>query len=160
MRKNEKMSEETRTKIRIAVTAAHQKAKKNGEKLGSARPGHWKGRRRGFREAAEASGAARSRRTRECYKVVIELITKWQAEGLPYGAIATRLNDQGYLTMGSNPFTAPAVCAVLKIFGRKPVKHPAAWDTCIKCEEKFRIPKKELKDRCRPHVCFNCREEA
>jgi len=137
-----------------------QIAKEKGKKLGSARPGHWDGREhlRGFKQATAASARARTKRSREGYQVVIELIVKWQAEGAPYEVIAERLNALNYVTMGNKPFTFGAVRQVMKLFGKEPVRHPFILAVCCECHREVRVPTDRDADL--PIVCHRCQSDA
>ena len=146
-----RISERTKRGLRVA--------REKGKLLGSARPGHWKGREhlRGFKQATAASAIARKHRVREAYQVVFELIVKWQAEGAPYAVIAERLNKRNYLTLGNKPFKMPSVLNVMRLFGRKPVKRPFVLRICSKCHLEVRVPADQDPDR--PVVCHRCQTD-
>jgi len=135
-------------------------AKEQGVKLGSARPGHWKGREhlRGFKQATAASAIARKRRVREAYQVILELIVKWQAEGVSYDVIAERLNARNYMTLGNKPFRAPSVLNVMRLFGKEPVKRPFVLRICSKCHLEVRVPADRDPDL--PIICHRCEDVA
>jgi hypothetical protein len=152
----EELTKEEQDKRSKAIKAGLEKAREQGKILGAAHPGHWKGRReRGFRKAAKASAIARTNRAREHYKVMIELIVKWQAQGIILEIIADRLNRQGFLTLGGCPFTQPAVSSVFRLMGRKPVRFLRIRRICVKCHESYRVSRKKWVSK----RCPSCREE-
>jgi hypothetical protein len=143
-----------RTKEGLAI------AKENGVLLGSARPGHWEGREhlRGFRKAIAASIVARRRRVHETYDALIGRIIEMQREGVPYSVIAEKLNAEGHRTMGNNPFTAPSICTVLKLYHWKAVKH-FITGKCTKCNREFRVSWEQRQHPEQPLVCHRCRRK-
>jgi DNA invertase Pin-like site-specific DNA recombinase len=107
---NEAVQTSRRTKDALAV------AKKKGTLLGSARPGHWKGRegKRGWKKGAKNSAIVRSQRALAAYSFLMPQIREWQAAGDNLGMIATKLNDAGHQTTAGKPFTSVAVWRILK----------------------------------------------
>jgi DNA invertase Pin-like site-specific DNA recombinase len=140
-----------RTKAALAIV------KENGKKLGSARPGHWKGREhlRGFKQATIASVLAKRRRVHENYDQVIHLITEWQSKGMPLTVIAENLNEMGHSTLACMPFTQPAVSSVLKLYGKKLIKH-FVTGTCTECNRGFRVSWEQQQHPEQPLVCYRC----
>lgn len=97
--------------------AALSSAKRRGTKLGSARPGHWRGRedRRtlGQRRAVRAASAARSKGATTAYSFLVPSVREWRETGDTLAAIADRLNDAGHVTTADKPWTATAVHRLL-----------------------------------------------
>lgn len=95
-------------------------AKKRGVKLGSARPGHWKGRedkrRTGQARAAVAAGISHRRRADEAYADLVPELKAMRADGLSLRKIAARLNEQGHTTRRGKPWNQVQVRSVLLRF--------------------------------------------
>lgn len=115
MAEQEALAASRRTKDALAA------AKAKGKQLGSARPGHWKGREhlRGFKKGTANSAKIRSRRAMDAYAFLLpkmrELQSKYESEGGPiYEQIATWLNDNGHETTYGKPFTPTAVWRILQ----------------------------------------------
>jgi DNA invertase Pin-like site-specific DNA recombinase len=82
-----------RTKAALAVTKA------KGTLLGSARPGHWDGRERGYRRAQPLGTAANAKKAKDRYQaVLVPEIKRRREAGEPLVAIAAWLNEQGFKT--------------------------------------------------------------
>jgi DNA invertase Pin-like site-specific DNA recombinase len=85
-----------RTKAALAA------AKRRGIKLGSARPGHWKGREQrrlaGARKGSKAAGESHSRAATEAYGDLRPIVAGLQQRGLSLRAIASELNTLGHTT--------------------------------------------------------------
>lgn len=100
-----------RTKAALAA------AKARGVKLGSARPGHWKGRedRRlaGTRLAAKAAAESHRRRAREAYADLLPVIGTMRTKGQSLQKIADWLNTMGYTTRRDRQWTSTQVLRVL-----------------------------------------------
>jgi len=100
-----------RTKVALAA------AKKRGIKLGSARPGHWKGREErrlaGARAGAKAAGLALTKAAREAYGDLRPIVADLRQKGLSLRAIANELNCQGHTTRHGRPWNPMQVCRVL-----------------------------------------------
>lgn len=101
-----------RTRDALAV------AKKNGVKLGSARPGHWKGieHKRGWKAANKASAEARSQRANDSYGFLWPSIKEMRDAGKGLQEIADWLNEQGHTTTREKPFTFVAVHRIIDRF--------------------------------------------
>jgi DNA invertase Pin-like site-specific DNA recombinase len=108
------------TSVRIKDTMAI--AKSRGVKLGSSRPGHWKGREhlRGFKKATKISAKVRHENAVSAYRFLVDDIRKLRKEGKSFEEIATYLNDLGHTTTRGNPFRKDAVFKVLKLFEKVP----------------------------------------
>lgn len=101
-----------RTKAALAVLKA------SGVKLGSDRPGHWKG-REDKRLAGLAKGraiAARvlSEHAREAYADLVPTVAKLRQEGRTLQAIAVELNAQGHTTRRGRPWNPVQVSRILE----------------------------------------------
>lgn len=109
---NEAKAISDRTKA--ALTAA----KARGTKLGSARPGHWKGREdarlagalKGTAEAAKA----RVKAAEEAYTDLMPALTAFKAEGLSLRDMAAKLNAAGHTTRRGKPWNPVQVSRVLE----------------------------------------------
>ena len=93
--------------------------KARGVKLGSARPGHWDGReqsrRDGLSKARLAARASRRDAARKAIEFLLPSITAMRSDGLSYGAIAQRLNDDGLTTRNGKNWSAMAVLRACKL---------------------------------------------
>jgi DNA invertase Pin-like site-specific DNA recombinase len=101
-----------RTKAALAA------AKARGTLLGSARPGHWKGREAarlaGARAGSLAGAKARAQAAAEAYTDLLPTMEKLTAEGLSLRAIAQRLNAEGHTTRRGRPWNPIQVARVLE----------------------------------------------
>ena len=100
-------------------------AKARGVKLGSARPGHWRGREhlRGWKKAAEASARARTKRANGAYAFLVPKLRELRDEGRTCQQIAEWLTEQGHQTTAGMPFNAATVCRIMqRADGVKPTK--------------------------------------
>jgi DNA invertase Pin-like site-specific DNA recombinase len=101
-----------RTKAALAA------AKARGVKLGSSRPGHWRGkeeaRRAGARAGAVASAKVRAEAATNAYADLLPAIKAGRAEGLSLQAIAERLNAAGHTTRRGRPWNPVQVARVLQ----------------------------------------------
>jgi len=98
--------------------AALQAAKRRGQLLGSARPGHWKG-----REQARLNGLARGRlvaakvvsqAAADAYADLRPAMVQWRADGMTLTAIAERLNAEGHTTRRGRPWNPVQVARILE----------------------------------------------
>ena len=98
--------------------AALQAAKARGVKLGSARPGHWKGREgarmAGLAKARVAAAAVRTERAAQAYADLTPAMQEWRAAGLSLAAIAERLNTEGHTTRRGKLWNPVQVARVLE----------------------------------------------
>jgi len=103
-----------RTKDRLA------EAKRNGAKLGSARPGHWKGREhlRGNLQGSKEAARIRSERTRDYYAFVMPRILQMRKQGASYHDIVTQFNKEGLTTQRGMPYTDVAVMRIIRRYER------------------------------------------
>jgi len=94
------------------TSAALQAAKQRGVKLGSSRPGHWKGREHlrqaGLGKARERSIESRRAASRSKLAFLLPKLREMRADGMSYGKIAERLNAQGFTTARGNQWSAMA----------------------------------------------------
>lgn len=112
------VAEDEAERISARTKAALQAAKARGVKLGSARPGHWKG-----KEQARLAGLARgravaakvaSRAAAEAYADLAPTMTEWRTKGATLTAIAKRLNSEGHTTRRGRPWNPVQVARVLE----------------------------------------------
>ena len=112
------VAEDEAERISARTKAALQAAKARGAKLGSARPGHWKG-----REDTRLTGLARGRviaakvvsqAAREAYADLAPMMKEWRAEGLTLDGIAGKLNANGHTTRRGKQWNAVQVRRVLR----------------------------------------------
>ena len=124
-----------RTKRGLAI------AREKGKKLGSARPGHWKGREhlRGWRQAAAASAEVRHQRSVEAAEYLIDLICEMQAAGASLETIANRLNELGHVTTRGKPFSDVTVLNILRLCGKRSKPARPGKGKCSRCGREFRI---------------------
>ena len=101
-----------RTKTALAA------AKARGTKLGSARPGHWKGREHlrqaAIRKAVTVASEVRIKDTDDAYRDLAPLMRELRDAGKPLRAIADELNAQGYETRRGKPWNPMQVRRVLQ----------------------------------------------
>jgi DNA invertase Pin-like site-specific DNA recombinase len=111
------IAEEEARAISARTSAALQVAKARGAKLGSARPGHWKG-----RENLRLAGLAKARarlaivqgRLGEAARVeAMPVAMELQAQGFSMRAIAENLNAQGILSTRGATWSASTVIRML-----------------------------------------------
>ena len=103
-----------RTKAGLAA------AKARGMKLGSARPGHWKGREhlrvKGAAKASAASAVAHRKAADEAYTDIAPQMKQLRDDGKSFQGIADALNDEGHATRRGKPWNASQVLRVLARF--------------------------------------------
>jgi len=89
--------------------------KARGGKLGSARPGHWKGREhlRGTAKAQPLGAAAMRRLADEAYRHLYPLVRDMRQDGSTLWAIAHHLNELGHTTRRGGAWGAVGVRNVL-----------------------------------------------
>jgi DNA invertase Pin-like site-specific DNA recombinase len=105
------MAEEETRKVSDRSKAALAAAAARGVKLGSARPGHWKGRehQRGTKLAIAAAARKKKERTRNNYAFLMPEIKLRRERGDTLPEIVEWLNQQGHITTAGKPFTQTAV---------------------------------------------------
>lgn len=93
-------------------------AKANGVKLGSARPGHWKGREQarlnGLTKARTVAVKVRQENAAQAYTDLLPMIAGLKGEGLSLRQIAERLNAEGHTTRRGRPWNPVQVARVLE----------------------------------------------
>lgn len=103
-----------RTKAALAA------AKARGVKLGSARPGHWKGneaaRIQGAAKGSAIAAKARSKAADEAYTDIMPTMKQLRSDGKSFQQIADALNDEGQTTRRGKPWNASQVLRVLARF--------------------------------------------
>jgi len=104
-----------RTKAALAA------AKARGVKLGSSRPGHWKGREgarlAGLAKARTVAAAVRSERAEQAYADLRPAMVEMRDEGMTLKTIAERLNADGHTTRRGRPWNPVQVARVLERTG-------------------------------------------
>ena len=92
-------------------------AKARGVKLGSARPGHWKGREAaraaGLKKAIKVAATANKKAADEAYIDVVPQMKELRGEGQSLQQIADRLNADGHTTRTGKAWSATQVMRVL-----------------------------------------------
>lgn len=103
------ISERTKTALKAAKT--------RGTLLGSARPGHWKGREElrlaGLEKATAASVKVRTMKAKEAYSDLLPEMIQQRNAGHSLAEIANKLNEQGHTTRRGKPWNAMQVSRVL-----------------------------------------------
>ena len=115
------VAEDEAKRISERTKAALAAAKVRGTKLGSARPGHWKGREdkrlAGLERARRSAARAVSKAAQDAYTDLFPLLKQLRAEGKSFQAIAGELNRQGHTTRRGLAWNAMQVLRVLKRAG-------------------------------------------
>lgn len=115
------VAEEERKMISRRTKDALQAAKQRGVKLGSARPGHWKGREQrrvaGAKAGGQAAAIVHKQTADESYADLVPLVEKMRAQGSSLQAIANELNDMGHTTRRGKPWNRVQVSRVLARVG-------------------------------------------
>jgi DNA invertase Pin-like site-specific DNA recombinase len=99
--------------------AALAAAKARGTLLGSARPGHWKGREEarlaGLEKARVVAAKIKQEKAAEAYTDLLPTLKGYKADGLSLREIAARLNEQGHATRRGRPWNPVQVARVLEL---------------------------------------------
>ena len=97
--------------------AALAAAKARGTLLGSARPGHWKGREEkrlaGLEKARAVAAKVKQAKAAEAYTDLLPSITALKRDGLSLRDIAAKLNTEGHTTRRGRPWNPVQVARVL-----------------------------------------------
>ncbi len=118
------VAEEEARAVSARTKAALAAAKARGQKLGSAREGHWKGKEEvrlaGLEKARAASLQVRRQKARDAYADLLPDMRKGRADGMSLQAIADQLNGLGQTTRRGKPWSPMQVKLVLE---RTEAKH-------------------------------------
>lgn len=105
-------------RISERTTKALAAAKRRGVALGSARPGHWKGREedrlRGSIRGAKASAVTHREAADAAYSDLYQPLADLRAKGLSFQQIADDLTAQGHTTRRGKAWSASQVLRVLR----------------------------------------------
>jgi len=110
------VAQEESRRISLRNREVMARLKAEGKPLGSARPGHWKGRehKRGWRQAVPAASKARSEKALREYQWLLPEIKKRRTRGDTMDEIVRWLNDQGKVTTAGKPFSQASLWRVIK----------------------------------------------
>jgi len=112
------IAEHEAEQISARTKAALAAAKARGVKLGSCRPGHWKGREEarlaGLAKARALAIKVRSDRAEQAYADLAPMMKQWRTEGMTLDGIAGKLNGEGHTTRRGRPWNPVQVARVLE----------------------------------------------
>ena len=112
------VAEDEAVRISERTKAALAAAKRRGVKLGSARPGHWKGkedrRLAGSHKGGQAAAVVHKQLADQVYDHISPLIKELHDAGRSLGEIADELNQQGHTTRRGKPWNRVQVSRVLR----------------------------------------------
>ena len=108
--------------ISARTKAALKALQARGVLLGSARPGHWDGRERGWKKAAEASRLAAKERAKNRYEPLVPWIRELRESGNTLRQIVEALNSRGCLTTRDNPWNTATLGRVINRYLRQEIK--------------------------------------
>jgi DNA invertase Pin-like site-specific DNA recombinase len=114
------VAEEESRLISERTKAALAEAKKQGVKLGSARPGHWDGKERGWKKAVAAAKEKSKRAMAAQYEILVPILREQRAAGQTMAQIRDWLNERGFKTTRKMPFTEGRVwCIINRYLGKE-----------------------------------------
>jgi len=114
------VAEEESRLISERTKAALAEAKKQGVKLGSARPGHWDGKERGWKKAVAAAKEKSKRAMAAQYEILVPILREQRAAGQTMAQIRDWLNERGFKTTRKMPFTEGRVwCIIDRYLGKE-----------------------------------------
>ncbi len=113
------LAEDEARRISERTKAALAALKARGGKLGSARPGHWKGkedaRLKGLEKARSVSRRVVQDRKQAAYADLVPSVKEWRDGGLTLQAIADKLNGAGHTTRRGSSWRPAQVQRLLAI---------------------------------------------
>jgi DNA invertase Pin-like site-specific DNA recombinase len=114
------VAEEESRLISERTKAALAEAKKQGVKLGSARPGHWDGKERGWKKAVAVAKEKKERAMAAQYEILVPILREQRAAGQTMAQIRDWLNERGFKTTRKMPFTEGRVwCIINRYLGKE-----------------------------------------
>jgi DNA invertase Pin-like site-specific DNA recombinase len=92
------------------------KAKNRGVKLGSSRPGRWKGRehRRGWKKGAQASIQSRKKKSRDYYATLVPIMLAARNAGYSFQEVADALEAGDWVTITGKPFATGTIYTIIR----------------------------------------------